>query len=530
MAILTFVLLTIVNCKIKLREHPKTVYVSLNSSENTDSRISVAVSNRFCAFTANLLIPVIEQGVVNHTFPSQTMDHITVDSMRMDFFSIAAFNLRFAYPDAQNLTLQAIDVALSIPETRFEFKYGVFTCKGTFSTELNKTSVSLNSKPYILHNGSLRLELEDTEITWGNMDIHHKSDGFLCNVEESIAQLFIGEINKFAEKNVREKLPKILASEFKTRAEEFLWSIPSHFYELNMTKDRLYIEVDLLPDTLTQRRNAYRRLTSPLLSPSALRQFPSRDIVVGMPSASINHYLQRAQRRNLLNFTLVLPPGFNSTTLRYILPHAYRLCPNCPLAIMMAATKGPQVKYSANTKGDFYTYNNSLEMIIRDARFSVVMLADIPEKEAAVTKRTTTSRPFDVVLIKTMKQAKQHFEHYSTEGTRFEKSMDASLNTIPLALFSVDFVMGVANARFDGSCGNELSLDVLPLRDLNITLLETNMGPLNTTAIRNWIFEFVNFLIIPMFYTHNWLKLPILDGLINISDQDLIVGGDISFF
>ncbi|CCW67177.1 unnamed protein product [Phytomonas sp. Hart1] len=531
MVVFTFALLIFINYKLDLKGSSTACYVNPDFSEPTDTSITFAVSRKLCIFVLNHLKPSIEEEALNYVFPKQKIDHLTIDSMKMDAFSFSAFDIRFAYPDSANMMLCVADLALSIPKTGFIFKYGVFTCQGTFSTALSQTTVCLNTKPYIFPNGSLSLVFGDADIIWGNMEIHHELDGFLCNAEESIAKIFVGEINKFAEKNMRERLPKIIAARLQTSTEQVLQSVPSHFYQINMNKNRLLVEVDLLPDKLTEHRNPFMSL---LLSFYLSPQFPFMDLVVDLPSTSINSYFERAQANNLLNLTFLLSPGLNSTTLRYFFPKAYDLCPNCRLAVMMEATKGPYLKYSENTEINFQLYSNAIEMSIQEFKLNFVMLADTPQKASEVlqTLLEISTKPLPLLngLVNVIINDPT-FLYIRGNGIKnliMEKSTYASLNTIPLALFNVDFVMGVSNLHFDGLRQNELSFDAMPLRDLNIRLQESNIGPLNTKKLETGVLNFVNLVFIPMIETRNWFKLPIVDGLIDIKGQDLIVGANIS--
>jgi hypothetical protein len=157
------------------------------------------------------MLPKLIKKVNNMTLPalSGIAKGITyeTDPIKIRNFNIGDYTINIV--NNEGIQLQLTNITLNIPLTKFKLSKKIIIITAHCSGEMsgNITNTSLKSILNITSNNTLPNIMINTTWLWGPLQINEKMDSSVCKVIQDIASFFVGNINQFISKEMKEMIP-----------------------------------------------------------------------------------------------------------------------------------------------------------------------------------------------------------------------------------------------------------------------------------------------------------------------------------
>lgn len=519
---------------------PDAIPASSLGEEPEPSPMPYTTGKKVISTIATLGVPIIEEAALGNVFHPSKVSGVEINDMRLETFAMKSIKVTLAAPSAQNITVDIVDLRLTIPDTKFIFTYGILTCPGVFRLSLNETKLRFNVLPY-REDEYMRVAVgpEATNISWGTMTFEHDLDRWFCRIGQSIVQLFKGQLDEMVENSIKEQLPLMLPKNLEEQSNKALRDSGIRFTQpLALTKDRATGQIEMIPHqkapttpTTTTSTEAPEKVSlargdSSSSSSSGL-QVPNKDLGVVLYRDSINALLRHAVRADWLRYAVMLPPEIDTADIEAVFPDAVALCPNCTLGFgLAAATAAPQVTFRAS---DLAVSARVVELQV--GLFLLPRTA--AEYEATVARLKGRAERSDAGRITGSFAAFnglsfQPFRRWPAPPTAAAPSSSA----VPVVAFSVNFTLEVSNIAARGDRHNIIHFAIHPIGDLSMELVASSMGPVDAAGYTRDFNVALNDFVIPMLNLESPYDPPglIKDILFAIEDQHITAGFNISLF
>jgi hypothetical protein len=293
-------------------------------------------------------LPVIIDAARKMTIPGQSSEHFDFSTIKLSSFNIASFSIDFGAPNKVNIRLAGLELA--VPDTDFDIKDKILFvhlgCKGHFSVSLSKTNIDVSFPLERDSQGNMAFGAGSAAVSFGDLNVNHQFDDFLCKIGQDIVQLFVGNINDLI-KNLVEKDISPMA----TKAINDLFqklSTSMHFPVLadpSATSDSISVTVNLLDLPKSQPALEASR---PLAS-----KFPDRDVEVFITQDSFNVVFEQFGQDGRIDVVDAISHKYTTDVFKLVLPAAYSVCPNCSLVFSLHFPAAPVVSFNNNCHLDF---------------------------------------------------------------------------------------------------------------------------------------------------------------------------------
>ncbi len=157
-------------------------------------------------------VPVVVAAAQNLTISGAKTSDFHYDDIHVASCSLNSSSVSFDKA-SQNIVLTLTDLGLSIGNTNFEViksikPFGHLHCSGHFSAAISKTDITVQLR--VVNADGIPQIATTTSINFGSIDVSHGMSHESCKIAEKIVEVFIGNINKKIESEVKSKIPGVV--------------------------------------------------------------------------------------------------------------------------------------------------------------------------------------------------------------------------------------------------------------------------------------------------------------------------------
>ncbi|ORC93802.1 ESAG-like protein [Trypanosoma theileri] len=319
-------------------------------SEEPSDNIILSLKKNFFTNTIPMIIPFVNIFLENLTIPPQQTDWVDINTIHFTQLKVGDASLDMSSPN--NLFLSIEDINLVMPDIGFVLKTPLLTCDGKVRAVINITDAKVLLTTHRLVNGSLRLKVMETNISWKNIQTHHTLEGTGCSFMEKIIAALLGNLDDFIAKTMKKEVPEKVGPLVENKARDFLDSLPVLFTkDPDITFERIIFEMKLNPKTSDFNTQFPKRLyrNEP--------HHPQTDFGLLFSEITINNFVRYLRSIGKLNQTIALPSEYDSSLIESIYPEVYKYCPNCPFSVRFDAKIPPLVELNLNQSSIVHVTN-----------------------------------------------------------------------------------------------------------------------------------------------------------------------------
>lgn len=445
------------------------------------ANVSVAVTSTLMNTVIKaVVIPMIQNDSNTIIVPAQEVNHVWVDNMVLHHFKLASLTVRTGVPDAESMTVRATGLGLEVKKSRFIFHYMGVKCSGTFWASLKGTDVDAVMRLTLLPEEQWNVTFPYLALNWGQLDVHHKLDSEVCSLAQKFVELFTGELDVFVASKVR----KVLDEELPGKAAEGLNDAFAKFgiraiTPPVMTDDAMAVTLDLnLVD--------FGCASAP--TASTVPNLVSRDFAIRSTATSVNNALYNAVQAQRLEVEKHLPAMWNTTLLADVFPEVYQACPGCRLYTLVQATKAPILDV---------LHDGEVSVHVQDLIIGLYVQPNSTEHSSALSHLITEKQLMP----------RAGFSPISRFFAR-KKRISSQYHRQPFAVLAIGCSAASGVRNLNSSTGHSISYELLPVRDVAVKVVASNIGDLSTKDLEKLITKGWNDLAAPLANSASPLKLP----------------------
>ena len=298
-------------------------------------------------------MPIVLAAVRNLTIAGASKGDVSYGDIHITVATLASSAVSFTGPSAaannETIGLTLAGLSLSTGNTNFEVSkkigpFGHIHCSGHFSAAIKNTDVAVFLK--VINANGLPQVVASTSIDFGSVDVSHKMEHESCKIAEKIIEVFIGNINKKIESEIKSKVPAVVQSALNTQVNKLLAG--------------LGLVVDVTPDaTANFSLSGTPVITDTRLTLGFVAKFepkvwpaggvPPTPIASPLPQPATGKDLALAFSSSVLDSASAVYtalgsfalnesiPANVSATLRLVLPQLRKAFPTQPLSVEIAA-------------------------------------------------------------------------------------------------------------------------------------------------------------------------------------------------
>ncbi|GET92462.1 expression site-associated protein 5, putative [Leishmania tarentolae] len=450
-------------------------------SECRSANVSVAVTSTLMnAFVKAAIIPMVENEGNGVIVAEEEVNHIWVDKMMLRHFKVGSLFVRTAVPDAQSMAVHATGLGVEVNKSRFIFHYMGVKCSGTFWASMKETALDAVMHFTLLPEGRWNVSFPHLKLDWGQVDIHHELDTKACNFAQEVVELLTGELDVV----VLSQVKKTVNREIPRKAAEGL----NHAFDKVgiraitppvMTTDSMAVTLDL---------NSLNSDCASAPTTSTVPNLVSRDLALRTTVTSVNNALYNMVQAHRLYVEKHLSAVWNTTILEEFFPELYQACPECRLYMRMEATKAPALEV---------VQEGEVSAVVQDLVVGMYVQPNTTQHSSALSflikrKQLSTTAGFSAMhrFLERNKRVSSRYPH----------------EPIPVLAIGCSAVLGVRNISADA--GDGISYEVLPVRDVSVKVVASNIGDVKTEDLQKIITKVWNDFAAPVANSESPLKLP----------------------
>jgi hypothetical protein len=157
-------------------------------------------------------LPLIISSVQNLTIPGASASDFTYADIHITSAALGSADVSFA-PANGGIHLALNSLSLATGTSNFEVKkkikvgpiHKTFSCSGHFSASVSSTNIAVTLA--ISNVGGRPQAIATSSINFGKVSVSHHLNSVGCKIAESIISVFIGNVNKKIESEVKSKVP-----------------------------------------------------------------------------------------------------------------------------------------------------------------------------------------------------------------------------------------------------------------------------------------------------------------------------------
>ncbi|AYU82741.1 expression site-associated protein 5 (ESAG5), putative [Leishmania donovani] len=463
------------------------------------ANVSVAVTSTFMnTFIKAAVIPMIQNDSNTLIVPQQEVNHVWVDKMVLQHFKLGSLTVSTGVPDAQSMMIRGTGLGLKVNKSRFIFHYMGVRCSGTFWASLKETAVDAVIRLTLLPEERWNVTFPRLALDWGQVDVHHELDSETCSLAQKVVELFTGELDVF----VVSKVKRMLDEEMPRKAADRLNDAFARFgiraiTPPVMTANAMAVTLDLNPLD-------FGCASTP--TASTVPELVSRDIAARTTATSVNNVLYNAVQAQRLQVEKHLSAMWNTSLLADLFPELYRACPGCRLYTLAQATKAPIID------------------VLRDGEVSV----DVHDLILGVYVQPNSSEHSSALSSLITEKQLRPRAGFSAAYRSFERKKRISSQyhrkAFPVLAIGCSAASGVRN--ISASTGHSISYELLPVRDVAVKVMASNIGDVSTKDLEKLITKVWNDFAAPLANSASPLKLPFFfqEAVLKVG-PDIIEGG-----
>lgn len=463
------------------------------------ANVSVAVTSTFMnTFIKAAVIPMIQNESNTVIVPTQEVNHVWVDDMVLQHFKLRSLTVSTGVPDAQSMMIRATGLGLQVNKSRFIFQYMGVRCSGTFWASLKEITVDAVMRLTLLPEERWNVTFPHLALDWGQVDVHHNLDSEACRLAQRVVELFIGELDIF----VVSKVKRMLDEKMPLKAADGLNDAFARFgiraiTPPVMTANAMAVTLDLNPLD-------WGCASTP--TASSVPELVSRDFAVRTTATSVNNVLYNAVQAQRLQVEKHLSAMWNTSLLADLFPELYRACPGCRLYTLAQATREPVINV---------LHDGEVSVDVQDLLVGVYVQPNSTEHSSALSS---------LITEKQLRPRAGFSAGYRFLRRRKRISSQYHRKAFPVLAIGCSAASGVRN--ISASTGHSISYELLPVRDVAVKVMASNIGDVSTKDLEKLITKVWNDFAAPLVNSASPLKLPffVQEALLKVG-SDVIEGG-----
>jgi len=190
----------------------------LKSTLTAIAGVILSVEVKLLQEALQLYIPDMKNAFKTITIPGGSSDGITYDTIVLDSGNFDDVQLSLVNGSGAILDIKGI--SFTMEHTNFHIKKHGISCHGDVWGSLSGINISGDASLQISEGAIATTVMSN--ISWGRLSLDHDLPNDLCKFVEDIVTVFIGDINKMIEKQVKKKLPNTLNQVFKELVDKSL--------------------------------------------------------------------------------------------------------------------------------------------------------------------------------------------------------------------------------------------------------------------------------------------------------------------
>lgn len=190
----------------------------LKSTLKAIAGVILSVEVKLLQEALQLHIPDMKNAFNNITIPGGSSDGITYDKIVLDSGNFD--DVQISLVNGSGAILDIKGISFTMKHTNFHItKHGI-SCNGEVWGSLSGANISGEASLRISKGGIAATVKSD--ISWGRLSLDHTLPNDLCKFVEDIVTLFVGDMNKMIEEEVKKKLPNTLNQVFQELVDKSL--------------------------------------------------------------------------------------------------------------------------------------------------------------------------------------------------------------------------------------------------------------------------------------------------------------------
>eukprot|EP00796_Vickermania_ingenoplastis_P004404 gene4404-3204_t len=312
-----------------------------------DTTILASANTYFLNRLVSALSPRFDSQLQNYTIPPQVIPHGTTGEIYIEHFYVDGLALKFGEPEPAQFTIQIFDLSFAIDDSNFTVTSGI-TCNGIFWGEFQHTDVNISMRTFVNEDHEFVSEVTNASFRWGDIQLHHKVIGSMCNMAESVVSVFLGDLDELVEKRVKEEIPKQLPVVLDEQIKLLLSTLPFP------VSGGPYIEDDVVTFEMQLIRPEYLSqpsyINSHMIHLNKAKELARKhDVALVVPQKSIQNRLDYTFCRQKLGMRSKLPSQWNSELFRNVFPEMYHMCSHCLLEVEIESERTWKIDFNQET-------------------------------------------------------------------------------------------------------------------------------------------------------------------------------------
>lgn len=293
-------------------------------------------------------VPIVLAAAQTLTIPGAKTSDFHYDDIHVASCSLNSSSVSFD-KTSQNVVLTLTDLGLSIGNTNFEViksikPFGHLHCSGHFSAAIEHTDITVQLR-VVNADGTPQISTT-TSINFGSIDVSHSMSHESCKIAEKIVEIFIGNVNKKIESEVKSKVPGVVQKALNGAVNKLLAGL-GLVVSVDSHAQANFSLVGTPTITDTQLALGFQARFEPKVRPpGGIPPMPvaptpalpdnDKDLALAFSASVFDSASAVYSALDVLELNETIPTNI-STSLRVVLPQLRRAYPSEPLVVQVAA-------------------------------------------------------------------------------------------------------------------------------------------------------------------------------------------------
>jgi len=328
----------------------------LKSTLTTIAGVILSVEVKLLQEALQLYVPDMKKAFNPITIPGGSSDGITYDNIVLDNGNFD--DVKISLVNGSGAILDVKGISFTMEHTNFHIKKHGISCHGDVWGSLSGTNISGEASLRISR-GAITGTVK-SDISWGRLSLDHHLPNDLCKFVEDVVTLFIGDINKKIEEEVRKKLPSTLNQVFQELVDKSLKTFGKQV-DLGHNVSFDYTALNLSTtskeatfEVLGQFKDKNNPIAPTNFTPTAIKTVSSgKEATAWFSEFPFNTASEIYWNKGLLAYDLLIPHStFDPTKVKGL-----EWCSNCTVWANYSLTSPPEFVFSGSPD-----YNDSVKL------------------------------------------------------------------------------------------------------------------------------------------------------------------------